>query len=144
MMDKPGSAIGVEAASVEEFLRLLRDREGSADRPRGPRSVNPMAVFVSSLHDVTSGRYAFPKVVRHVLAAFTCGPNVVSYRRTTSNAIELPEVARKLAERQREACEQLRTEIERGLKKSGLRVPVREGFLRYPTDYRHTWGDDSG
>ena len=132
MTDRPDSAFEVEAASVEEFLRLLVGRERAEAPSYEPRSVARRAMFVAPLQDVTSGRCAFPKVARHVVAAFAYGPDVVSYRRTTSNAVELPEVVGKTAERQREAYEEIRAEIERGIAGAGLEVPVHEGFLRHP------------
>ncbi len=131
-----GSTFEVEAASVEEFLRLLTGREGAEGPSRNPRSVARGAVFVAPLQDVTSGRYAFPKVTRRVVATFAYGPDIISYRRTTSSAAELPEVSRELVVRQREACEQLRSEVERGIEDANLGVPVHEGHLRPPNDPR--------
>lgn len=131
--DQPGSTFEVEASSVEEFLRLLRGREVVEIPSRSPAW---RAVFVAALQDVGSSRYAFPKVTRHVVATFAYGSDMVSYRRTTSNAVELPEVARNLADRQRAAYEELRAEIERGIEEADLGVPVRQGLLRRPNDLR--------
>lgn len=131
-----GPAFEVEAASVEEFLRLLTGR-GRAEIPsQNPRSVAREAVFVTPLQDVTSGRYAFPKVTRRVVATFTYGPDLVSYKRTTSSAVELPEVSRELVVGQREACEQLRAELERGIDDANLGILVHEGHLRHRNDPR--------
>lgn len=124
-------AFEVEAASVEEFLRLLIGRERAEAPSQDPRSPARWAVFVAPLQDVTGGRYAFPKVTRSVVAAFAYGPDIVSYRRTTSSAVELPEVSRELIVRQREACEQLRGEVEHGIGDANLGVPVYEGHLRH-------------
>ena len=133
-MDQSGSAFEVEAVSVEEFLRLLKKRE-VAETPR--RSPARQAVFVAQLWDTRrSNRYAFPKVTRHVVATFAYGTDIVSYKTTTSNAVELPEIATELAERQRETCEQVRSEIERRIAEANLGVPVHEGLLRRPTDPR--------
>lgn len=131
---RPGSTFRMEATSVEEFLRLLSGRETAVGQSRGPRDSVQRTVFVTPLQGVMSGRYGSPKVTRSVVAAFAFGAYIVTYTRTTSNAVELPKVASKLAERQREACEQLRAEIERGLEESDLRVPVHEGVLRHLTD----------
>ena len=133
MKDRSGSAFEVEAASVEEFLRLLSRREAAETPSRSPVR---QAVFVTQLRDTRSSRYAFPKVTRHVVATFAYGPDIVSYRTTTSNAVELPEIATELAERQRQVCEQVWSEIERGIENADLGVPVREGLLRSPTDPR--------
>ena len=135
-MTREGSAFEIEAASGEEFLRLLTGRERAEVPSQNPRSVARAAVFVTPLQDVTGGRYAFPKVTRRVVAAFSYGPGIVSYGRTTSSVVELPEVSRELVERQREACEELRAEIERGVREANLAVPVHEGHLRRPNHPR--------
>lgn len=132
MTDRPGPPSEVETASVEEFLRLLSGRERGTSPSRSPTR---RAVFVAPLQDVRSSGYAFPKVTRHVVATFAYGPDVVSYKRTTSNAVELPEVARKLAQRHRETYEQVRAEIERGINDANLGVPMREGYLRHSRDH---------
>ena len=123
-------AFKVEAASVEEFLRLLRGRE-VAETPS--QSLARQAVFVARLRDARSSRYTFPKVTRHVVATFAYGADIVSYKRTTSSAVELPEVSRELVVRQRDACEQVWADIERGIVEANLEVPVYEGHLRHPT-----------
>ncbi|QIN80125.1 hypothetical protein GBA65_18160 [Rubrobacter marinus] len=123
----------MEAASVEEFLRLLSGRE-STEVPRGEqRGVAHRAVFVARLLDRRGSGYGYPKVGRYVVAAFAYGPDVISYERTISNAVELLGVAGKIAERQREAYEEVRTEIGRGIEGAGLKVPVQEGLPRHPT-----------
>lgn len=127
------SAFEVEAASIEEFLRLLRGREGAEASAQTPLGVTRWPVFVAPLREVTGSTYAFPKVTRDVVAAFAYGRDVVSYRRTVSSVVELPEVATDLAERQRIAYEQTRVEIVRGIEAANLWVPVYEGFLRYST-----------
>jgi hypothetical protein len=131
--NEPGSAVEVEAASLEEFLRLLGGRESAESPRRGPRGATRRAVFVARLLDRQSSGYGYPKVRRYIVAAFAYEPDVVSYKRITSNAVELPEIAEKTAERQREAYEEVRAEIERRIAGAGLEVPVREGFLRHPT-----------
>jgi hypothetical protein len=68
------------------------------------------------------------------VAAFAYGRDLVSYRRITSSAVELPEIAEKIARRQQEAYEEMRAEVERGLERMGLDLPVYEGSLRYPAE----------
>lgn len=63
-------------------------------------------------------------------AVFTFG--VTS--RTTSNAVELPETMTGIEYRQQAAYEEVRAEIERGLKDSDLNVPVYDGFLPHAAD----------
>lgn len=133
MTDRLGSAFEVEAASVEEFLRLLGGRESAEGSRLEQRGAARRAVFVAQLLDRRGSGYGFPKVRRYVVAAFAYGPDVVSYKRTTSNAVELPEIAGKTAERQREAYEEVRAEIEHGIEGANLEVPVHEGFLLHPT-----------
>ena len=69
-----------------------------------------------------------------MVAAFAYRRDRVSYTRTTSNAVELPEMMTKTEDRQKEAYEEIRGEIERGLEGLDLHVPVHEGFLRHPAD----------
>jgi hypothetical protein len=124
----------VEAATVEEFLRLLKKREESEASPRELRSATRRAVFVAQMLDQRSSNYGYPSVRRYVVAAFAYGQDLVSLSRTTSNAVELPEIASRAAERQNDAYEEIRKEIERGLEGVGLDLPVYEGFLRHPVD----------
>ena len=46
----------------------------------------------------------------------------------------MPEIAEKTAERQQEAYEDVRAEVERGLERMGLDLPVYEGSLRHPAE----------
>lgn len=119
----------VEAASVEEFLRLLREREGDEAAQGVPSSPLLRAVFVARLQEVRRSRYPFPKVVRRVVAAFAHGADVVCLRRITSSAVELPEMARTFEEGQRAVYEELRAEVERGLGEADLGIPLYEGSL---------------
>ncbi len=134
MTDRPGSAFGAEAASVEEFLRLLGGRESAEASRREPRGAARRAVFVAQLLDRRGSGYGYPKVRRYVVAAFAYGPDVVFYKRTTSNAVELPETAKQIRDRQQRIYEETRAELERGMENAGLDVPVREGYLRHPAD----------
>ena len=123
----------IEVANVEESLRLLKERDGEPfDRQR--HGASGRAVFVAQMMDRRSSNYLFPLIRRYVVAAFAYGRDRVSYTRTTSNAVELPQMVAKTEGRQQEAYEEIRTEIERGLRELDLRVPVHEGFLRHPAE----------
>jgi hypothetical protein len=127
----------VEATTVEEFLRLLKQREEGQAASRGSGGATKRAVFVARMLDRCGSSYGHPLVTRYVVAAFAYGPDAVFYRRTTSNAVELPEIAGRTEERQQEAYEEIRTEIERGLEEIGLELPVYEGSLHRPTSSRN-------
>jgi hypothetical protein len=129
--NEPGFEI--EVASVEEFLRLLKKRDDERLDQNGYGSTRK-AVFIAQMMNHRPSNYVFPLVRRYVVAAFAYGRDLVSYTRTTSNAVELPETVGKIEDRQQAAYEEIRTEIERGLEELGLRLPVHEGFLRYPAD----------
>ena len=130
-MTKDEPAFEVEAATVEEFLRLLKEREDEAP-VRGPRGAVRRAVFVAQMVDQRGSDYGLPMVRRYVTSNFAYGCDLISYRRTTSNAVELPETAKKTRDRQQQIYEETRAEIERGIEEVGLEVPVREGYLRHP------------
>lgn len=121
----------IEVASVGELLRLLKERDGET-AGRQSYGVSGRAVFVAQMMDRRPSSYAFPLVRRFVVAAFAYGRDRVSCTRTTSNAVELPGTIAKTEDRQQEAYDEIRAEIERGLRELGLRLPVREGFLRHP------------
>jgi hypothetical protein len=131
--DSPDSSLGfeIEAATVEEFLRLLRERESRATAG-GSSSPLRRAVFLARILDQRSSRFGYPLVTRRVVAAFAYGRGTVCCQRITSNAVELPELASRTEERQRAACEEMRAEIERGLEEFDLLgdVPFYEGCLR--------------
>ncbi len=123
----------IEVASVEEFLKLLKEREEERGEQEG-NGATRKAVFVAQMMDRRPSNYGFPLVRRYVVAAFAYGRDQVSYTRTTSNAVELPEMVTKTEDRQQEAYDEMRQEIERGLEELSLHVPVHEGFLRHPAD----------
>ncbi len=58
--------------------------------------------------------------------------------------MELPETATRIDYRQQAAYEEVRAEIERGLKDSDLNVPVHEGFLHHAADNRRVRRDENG
>lgn len=130
--DDPGSVFEVEASTVEEFLQLLEEREEDETLSREPRAAARRAVFVAQLLNQRSSSYGYPAVRRYVVAAFVYGRDLVSYKRTTSSAVELPDMVERTEERQQAAYETIQAEIERGLEERRLNVPLYEGSLRHP------------
>lgn len=126
-----GLGFEVEAATMDEFLRLLKKREEDQAPAREDLGRLRGAVFVARLREVRSSRYPFPKVTRRVVAAFARGEGVVCLSRITSNAVELPETKRTTEGWQRAVHEGVLAEITRGLEEAGLanEVPVYEGSL---------------
>lgn len=123
----------IEVPSVEELLKLLKEREEEGTGQE-ENATTRKSVFVAQMMDRRPSNYGFPLVRRYVVAAFSYGKDRVSYTKTTSNAVELPETVTKTEDRQQESYEEMRGEIERGLKELNLRVPIHEGFLRHPAD----------
>lgn len=132
-MTDGGSGFEVEVVSVEELLRLLKEREEERADP-DERGASRRVIFVAQMMHRRPSNYVFPLMTRYVVAAFAYGRDRVSYTRTTSNAVELPGTVAKTEDRQQEAYDEVRTEIERGLKDLDLDVPIHEGFLRHPAD----------
>ena len=130
--EERGLTFEVEVATVEEFLRLLREWEESEASLTGPRGAVRRAVFVAQQLDRRDSGYGYASVRRYVVATFAYERDLVSYRRTTSSAVELPDVASRAAEQQQQAYEETRTEIERALESMGLNLLVYEGSLRHP------------
>jgi hypothetical protein len=133
----------VEVASVGEFLRLLRERNEQLPDRQG-YGASGRAIFVARMMDRRPSNYGFPLVRRYVVAAFAHGRDRVSYTRTTSNAVELPETVTEIEDRQQEAYEVIRAEIERGLEELDIRVPIHEGFLRRVADDGRVRRDENG
>jgi type II secretory pathway predicted ATPase ExeA len=73
-----------------------------------------------------------------VQAAFAYGDDLVTYRKLTSNQMEMPDEAHRLNDRQDEAFEELHERIEERLSELGLtrEVPILEGFLHHAIDPR--------
>ena len=132
-MTNPEPGFEIEVAGVEELLKLLKEREEEGGHREGIGAMRK-AVFVAQMMDRRPSSYGFPTIRRYVVAAFAYGRDRVSYTRTTSNAVELPEMVTKTEDRQQEAYEAMRQEIEHGLEELNLHVPVHEGFLRHPSD----------
>lgn len=124
-----GPGFEVEAATLEEFLHLLKEREEGDSTPAGAQCLLRRAVFVARIQETWSSRYEFPKVTRYAIAAFAYGWAVVCHRRLASSAVELPEMTNALEERQWAVHEGLRAEVERGLEEADLGVPLYEGSL---------------
>lgn len=127
-MTNPDPGFEIEVPSVEEFMKLLKEREEESGDQKGNVSTRK-AVFIAQMMDRRPSNYGFPLIRRCVVAAFAYGRDRISYTMTTSNAVELPEMVTKVEERQKEAYEEMRVEIERGLEDLDLRVPVHAGFL---------------
>jgi len=123
-------SFGIETATVEEFLRLLQEREEDETSPGEFRGATRKAVFVAQMLDQRSTSYGYRSIRRYIVAAFAYECDLVSYSRTTSSAVELPEIASRTVERQHEAYEEISAEIERGLERMGLDLPLFEGSLR--------------
>lgn len=121
--NKSGASSEIEAAGLEDFLWLLKEREDrfGGQAPNGPTGG---VVSVSRMLDRRRSRYSFPLVTRYVVAAFSYGPENVIYKRTTSHAVELPEMVKKSEDRQKDIQEEVRVEIGRGMERLGLHVPL--------------------
>jgi hypothetical protein len=130
LTNDPGRIFEIEAASVEEFLRLLEEREEGESSARENPDTLSRAVFVARMLDQRGSRFGYPSVTRQVVAAFVHGRGVVYLRTTASHTVELPENARITEVRHREAYEELREGIQRGLEEADLSVPLYEGYLR--------------
>ena len=137
------SGFEVEVANIEEFLRLLNEREDESTRHNG-RGIAMRAVFVAQMLDRRTSYYDTPLIRRSVVVAFAHGRDRVSYARTTSNAVELPETVARMEDRQQAAYEEVRATIERGLEDLNLNVRVHEGFLRHAADNGGVGRDESG
>lgn len=147
MADARTDAFELEAASIEEFLDLLERRERDPV-VAGNESTGPFvrrAVCVTRLFDRRPSDHAFPIITRYVAAAFAYGEDLVSYRITTSNGMEMPSPAddvEKMAKRQQETYEDVRSRVEQRIEELGIssRVPIVEGFLHHATDPRASRG----
>ncbi len=132
----------IETGSIEEFLGLLKERED--DEAVEALTLPRRAVWVEQLHDRSHTGYSFPMVRRYVLAIFSYGEDVVSYRIDVSHGLEIPDApgSEKPQEGQRYAYERLREEITDDLGALGLatRVPVLRGYLHHSSNPRHARG----
>lgn len=135
--DLPKSGFEAEPATVEEFLSLLALRQADASQTERGTGLR-RAVHVTRLISTRPSDYGFPFVRRHVQAAFAYGEDLVTYRKLTSNQMEMPDEAQRLNARQDEAFRELRQQIEQRLCELGLtdEVPVLEGFLHHATGPR--------
>ena len=124
-----GSGSEVEAATVEEFLQLLLERERGESASERSQILLRKAVFVARMLDQRSSRFGHPLVTRYVVATFAYGPNLVCCRRITSHAVELPGTVARTEERQRAAYEKMRADVRRGVEEANISVPIYEGCL---------------
>ena len=132
-MNNPKPGFEIEVASIKELLKLLKEREDEGGDQEGNCALRK-AVFVAQMMDRRPSNYGFPLMRRYVIAAFAYGWDRVSYTRTTSNAVELPETVTKTEDRQQQSYEEMRQEIERGVEELDLHIPIHEGFLRKSED----------
>ncbi|WP_119069917.1 hypothetical protein [Rubrobacter indicoceani] len=119
----------VEVATIEEFLRLLDERESSAVSRDSGECVR-RGVFIARISEKRTSRFGFPSVRRYVVASFVYGRDLVSYRVATSSIVELPELVKSMEERQQSAYEQVRGDISRSLAERFPDVSIYEGNLR--------------
>lgn len=121
----------IETGSIEEFVGLLKDRE--EDGAVGALTLPRRAVWMEQLHDRSYTGYTFPMVRRYVLAVFSYGDDVVSFRVDVSHGLEIPDTpdSEKPQESHRLAYERLRGEMAERLDGLGLAtgVPVLRGYL---------------
>jgi hypothetical protein len=129
-----GPGFEVEAATVEEFLRLLKERERDDPAFEGPQHSLRRAVFVARMLEQRSSRFGYPLVTRYVVAAFAYGPDVVYLRRTTSHAVELSETVDMTEKRQRIVYEEMKAEVGREMEDANISVPLYEGCLRHSAE----------
>lgn len=125
-------AFEVECSTMDEFLRMLELRESEAD-PVLARSALRRSVFVVELQDYRSTSMGLPSVTRYVVAGFAYGEDLVSMKVYTSRGIEFPRgpESGKPGEKQAEAYEDMREEIEARITSGMLDVPVVNGFLHH-------------
>ena len=122
----------IEVASVEEFLKLLKEREDEGGEQEG-NSAMRKAVFVAQMMDRRPSNYGFPLIRRYVVAAFAYGRDRVSYTRTTSNAVELPEMVTKTEDR---TARSLCGSAARDRTRTGRAEPSRTRTRRFPASPR--------
>lgn len=136
-------AFEVEAGSIEEFFQLLEMREGQRAHGALPvvEPVPRRALFIEQLHDRHHGAVGgLPMVRRYVVAAFCYGEDLVSYALDTSRDIEGPNFpnSERHQERQQEAYDELRSDLEERLRSRGLdeHVPILRAFIHHSSNPR--------
>ena len=77
-MTNPEPGFEIEVASVEEFLKLLKEREEEGGGPEGTGAMRK-AVFVAQMMDQRPSNYGFPLIRRYVVAAFAYGKDRISF-----------------------------------------------------------------
>jgi hypothetical protein len=129
-------AFEVETGTMQRFLDLLRAREEQL-APAKDEPLPRRAVFVAPLTRTSTEGAGILVVTRRVRAGFAYGADLVSLTRLTSDGYEFPEPSddhRKRAALQDEVLSKTREELEEGLRRFGLSVPVAVGWLRLPGD----------
>lgn len=136
---RPAGGFEIEASTLEEFLRLLQERQ--AERDRGTiyevEALPRRAVSIAQLHDQRGSNTGFPVIRRYVLVAFAYGEDLVSYELQTSHDLEFPhgpsEATEKPCERHDEAYEETKVRVRDWIASSSMteRVPILEGYLRH-------------
>ena len=127
-MTNPEPGFEIEVPSVEEFLKLLKEREEEGGKQEGNRATRK-AVFVAQMMDWRPSNYGFPLIRRYVVAAFAYGRDRVSYTRTTSNAVELSETG---DQDRRPTARSLRNDAARDRTRTGRAEPPSTRTRRFP------------
>ena len=134
MTHPQGNALGafeIEAGTLEQFLKLLKDREEECALS-GAEILTRRAVFVAPLKHARLSE-GIPLVTRRVRAAFAYGEDLVTLTLVTADGYEFPSPSgdvEKNDARQEEVLEKTRRRIEDGIGNLRLSVPVRVGWLR--------------
>lgn len=128
----------LEAAGLEEFLRLLqiRNKEPQASEESLPRR----AVCVADMYDQSSTEIGVARVKRYVRAAFVYGDDLVSLQLVSSDGYEHPnpEEVRKLEQLQTRLLDKVRDSVAAAIEDSGLTAqsPVVKAFIHPAKDPR--------
>jgi hypothetical protein len=128
----------LEAAGLEEFLRLLqiRIKEPQASEESLPRR----AVCVADMYNQSSTEIGVARVKRYVRAAFVYGDDLVSLQLVSSDGYEHPnpEEVCKLEEKQTRLLDKVRDSVTAEIEDSGLceRFPVVKAFIHPAKDPR--------
>ena len=128
----------LEAAGLEEFLRLLqiRIKESQASEESLPRR----AVCVADMYDQSSTEIGVARVKRYVRAAFVYGDDLVSLQLVSSDGYEHPnpEEVCKLEEQQTRLLVKVRESVTAAIDDQGMssQVPVIKAFIHPAKDPR--------
>ncbi len=128
----------LEAAGLEEFLRLLQIR---IKEPQAfEESLSRRAVCVADMYDQSSTEIGVARVKRYVRAAFVYGDDLVSLQLVSSNGYEHPdpEQVSKLEEKQTQLLDRVRESVAATIDEQTLRdrFPVVKAFIHPAKDPR--------